>query len=297
VFIKQLQNFINLFLQTKLSMVVPPDIFSQIKGQFFSADAAFGRQSSFEVSPESLKSVYVITMLIGIFSFSVLYQAMDITFSRNAGIAFPGIRANNGTSFNPTTNQGHQGLGLNVRNNLGPYLAAPAEDAKDRRFEGSSAPFGLLCPLALAFVFPLAAYIRFVNFDSPAKDFRDISADRYPDFSQSTQNTPTINACLMANRLATQSSQKPSQNFDPFSAGQTQRQRLRIPLVLTARAAMLSSSDNIDFSQRTFRTSFRDFHATILPLLVAGISLYPRNILKAYEGEKDSKISKNIGYR
>lgn len=256
-------------------MVISPNIFSQIKRQSFFADTTFGRKFSFKISPESFKSVYVITLLIGIFSFAMFYQAMNVAFSRDTRIAFPGIRANDRTSFNPSTNQRHKGLGFNIRNNLSPYLAASAEDAKHRRFESAPASFGLFFPLALAFVFPLAAYVGLINFNRSTEDLRDISAYRYPDFSQGAQDTPAINTCFITNGLAAEASQKPLDNLHPFPTTQIQRQRQRIPFVFTACTAVFPSSDNIDFSQRTFRTSFVAFHATILSYLVARISLYP----------------------
>jgi hypothetical protein len=53
------------------------------------------------------------------------------------------------------------------------------------------------------------------------------------------------------------------------------RQSTRIPFIFTASTSMLSSSDNIDYFERTFRTNFFDFHATIIALLVAKLSHYP----------------------
>ena len=275
MFIKQLQQFVNLLFNSKVPMVISPHIFSQIKRQFISSDAAFSSKPSFQVSPESFKAVYVTAVFIAIFSLAMFYQAMNISFRGDSRIASPSIRANDRTAFYSSANQRHQSFGFYIRHSLSPDFTPSAEYPKHRSFQSSSASLGLLSPLALAFIFPLTANVGFINFHNSAKDLRDITRHRQPHFVQSPQDTPAVNTCFNADGCTAESPQKPLQNFDPLFTTQIQGQPLRIPFVFTSGASPLCSSDGIDYFKRTFGTNFFKFHATIITDLVARLSHYP----------------------
>ena len=279
MFIKQLQQFVNLLFNCKMSMIISPHIFSQIKRQPYSPDTSFSSKPSFKISPESLKAIYVIAVFIAILTFTMFYQTMDITFCSDASVAFPRIRADNRTFLYSMTNQRHEGFCFNIRNYLSPNLAASTQYSKYRGLERSSASSRLGFPLALAFVFPLTAYVGLINFNRSTKDRRDISGHNQTYFGQSTQNTPTINPCFIADTGAADASQKPLQNFDPFFTAQVKRQPMRIPLIFTASTPMLSSSNNIDSFERTSWTNFLRFHATIIAYLVAKVSHCPYQLI------------------
>ena len=243
MFIKQLQQFVNLLFNCKMSMIVSPHIFSQIKRQSYSTDTTFSSKPSFKVSPESLKAIYMIALFIAILAFAMFYQTMDITFRSNASVTFPSIRTNGRTLY--------------------------------RSFERSSASSGLDFPLVLAFILPLAAYAGLINFNRSVKDRRDIARHNQTHFSQSTQDTPTINPCFIADTRAADASQKPLQNSDPLFTAQMKRQSVGIPLIFTSSASPFSSLDSVDYFKRTFWANFYRFHATIIAYLVAKLSHYP----------------------
>ena len=92
MFIKQLQQFVKLLFNRKVSMIITPHIFSQIKRQSFSTNTTFSCQSSLKVSPETLKTIFMIAFFVAIFTFTIFYQAVYITFGCNTSIALPTIR-------------------------------------------------------------------------------------------------------------------------------------------------------------------------------------------------------------
>ncbi len=87
-------------------MVISPNIFSKIKRKAFSSNSSLSCQSSFKITPKAFKPIYIITFTITVFIITLLYYPMNIAFSSNPSIAFPSIRAYNGTLPNPLTYKG-----------------------------------------------------------------------------------------------------------------------------------------------------------------------------------------------
>jgi hypothetical protein len=96
----------------KKALIISPDIFSKIKRQSFSSDTTFSCKPSFQISPKSLKPIYVIAFTIAIFLLPLVNDPVDIAFGSNSSITFPGIRADYGPTSNPLTYQGKQRFGF-----------------------------------------------------------------------------------------------------------------------------------------------------------------------------------------
>jgi len=61
----------------------------------------------------------------------MINQAMNIAFGRISGIGFLSIQKDGQSSLKSSRNQGHQGLGFHIRNQVGPDLSAPAQNPEN----------------------------------------------------------------------------------------------------------------------------------------------------------------------
>ena len=67
--------------------------------EFFSPDSALGGQFSFQVSPESLQPVNMISFFVGVFILSVFNHSVDIAPRDDTGVSSPCVRTNDRTFF------------------------------------------------------------------------------------------------------------------------------------------------------------------------------------------------------
>ena len=250
-------------------MVISPYIFSKIKRQSFSSDAAFSCKPSFQIPPKALKPIYVIALTIAIFLLSMLNDPVDITFGSNARITLPGIRADYGPTSNPLTYQGKQRFGFSIGNHLSPYFTISAQDTKHRSFLSASSPLGLYCPLSLPLVSPLATNIRLINLYSSAKDFRNILNHSFSHVKQCSQNTLTLNPRFLCNTLSGKTLKKRHHYRSPFRCLQPEGQTVGFPLIFTSDTTVLLTPNYIAFAIKTTRTFMSLCHATTLSYLVA----------------------------
>lgn len=58
--------------------------------QSLATNTPFGRKFSFQITPESLQPIDVISFSIGILSFAVIDEAMDVSSCSDPGVSFPG---------------------------------------------------------------------------------------------------------------------------------------------------------------------------------------------------------------
>jgi hypothetical protein len=78
-------------------MIISPHILSKVKRKAFLPDSPFCSKSPFQVTPKTFQAVYVISLAIGIFTFTMFYQSVNIAFGSNTCVALPGIRTHGGT--------------------------------------------------------------------------------------------------------------------------------------------------------------------------------------------------------
>lgn len=145
-------------------MIIPPHILSKIKREPFLSNASFCSKSPFQVTPKAFKAIYVISLAIGIFTFTMFYQSVDIAFGSNTCVALPGIRAHGGTPLHSLFYKGNKRICFHVLDNLCPDLSTPAQDTKNRGLLGSSASFYDPYSLCFPFVFPLPSQVGFIHF-------------------------------------------------------------------------------------------------------------------------------------
>lgn len=81
-------------------MIKTPHIFSQIKGQSFSANTSLGSKPLIYsgVSPKTFQTIYVIALAVYIFTLTVFYQTMDIAPGCDTGVTLLGVGADNRTT-------------------------------------------------------------------------------------------------------------------------------------------------------------------------------------------------------
>ena len=95
-------------------MIITPNVFSKIKRKSFFTNAPFSCKFSFQVSPKSFKSIYMISLTIAIFAFTMFYQPMDIAFGSNTSVTFPSVRINYRTTLNPLSYKEYKGFSFNI---------------------------------------------------------------------------------------------------------------------------------------------------------------------------------------
>lgn len=241
-------------------MIKTPHIFGQIEGYSLLANASLGDKSPLEISPKTLKPIYMIALFICIFAAAVFYHTVDIAPGRNTSITLPGVGADNRVASYPLINKWHEGLGLHVRHYLSPYLTAPAQDAKHRGLQSAATPFDTCFALFSAFVSPLATYICLINFNRPAEDLGDVFTHYCADYCKGPVYPLVIDPCFMANSPGAQPVQKPSKNIHPFIAGQVQWKTVWPPFISAPGASPLSPSYKINSFKRTSGTYFPGSH-------------------------------------
>jgi hypothetical protein len=70
---------VDFFFGIHLSVIIPPNVFSEKEIKILSSDTTFAGLFSFKVSPESFQPVNMISTL-SVFLFLMLYGPVDITF-------------------------------------------------------------------------------------------------------------------------------------------------------------------------------------------------------------------------
>ena len=203
-------------------MIIPPNIFGQVKGQAFTPYPSFGHQMSFKVTPEAFEAVNMGSFSIAVFSLSMLNQPMNVPPGRDAGVTPPSIRADDGTPPNPSSNKGKQCFGLHIGNNVGPNLPASTQDSKDRGFGRPSTSFGSFAALGEPLILPRSTQIRFVHFHRSTEDRWDLVRHRLSYTRQCPQHTLGMQSRFFGNRRATGFSDKPSQQLPPLPGAQAQ---------------------------------------------------------------------------
>lgn len=256
-------------------MIVAPYILSQIQRQSFPADSTLGCQLSFQISPKAFQAINMVAFFIYILFLAMVNQAMNIAFGRNTSVRFPGIRKDGRSWLHPSRNQRHQSIGFHVRNHLSPDPPAPAQDPKYWGLGSTSASLGWLPFISFPLVLPLAAYVGLVYLYLAAKHLWNILQHFSSNLQQRAHNSFPINATFLSDFLARKFLQKRPQNFSPFRCLEMKRKSAGRPFMAAPNASDLSSSDNVGFSIRAFRTFMPFRHATMLSFLVAKLGLYP----------------------
>jgi len=141
-------------------MIISPDILSKVKGKTFFPNPSFGSKSPFQISPKAFQTIYVISLAVSIFTFTMFCHPVNISFYSNPGVALPSIRAYGGTSPNPLFYKGDKSFSFYVLNNLCPDLSTSAQDPKDRGFLCSSSSFCFPFFLCSLFVLPLSSALK-----------------------------------------------------------------------------------------------------------------------------------------
>ena len=80
-------------------MIIAPDIFSQVQGQSLLAYSSFGRQSSFQIAPETFQAINLLPFAVAVLCRMVFNPATNLAFSGNAGVTRPRIGTNTIASF------------------------------------------------------------------------------------------------------------------------------------------------------------------------------------------------------
>jgi len=220
-------------------MIISPYIFCHIKRNTFFSYTPFGYEPSFEVTPESLKTVYVAALAVAVFAYTMLYESVNVAFGGDAGVTIEGIGTDHGSTLNPATDKGNERLGLNIGDHLGPYLAASAKDTEDRGLSRASASSGAPGPLRLTFISPLASQIGLVNLYSTAEDLEDILGHNLSYQEKSTQNTSAFKSDFKGYIMAWKAFKKRHQKGTPFRCRQSEGQTTRLPLISAPHATVL----------------------------------------------------------
>ena len=87
-------------------MIIALDIFSQVKGQSLLAYSSFGRQSSFQIAPETFQAINLLPFAVTVLCRMLFYQAMNPAFSGNACVTLPRIGTDATPNFYPSRDQG-----------------------------------------------------------------------------------------------------------------------------------------------------------------------------------------------
>jgi len=226
-------------------MIIPPNIFRQIKWQARFANSAFRRKSSFKISPETFKPVNMtFTASILMMLRNVLHQSVHITFSRNASITTQSVGPHYRTRLYTSTDKTLQCSTRNIRNNLCPNFTSSAKNAKNRSFQLCSSPRrGNAFVRPKAAIAPGSSNICFVNFNGSFQNWRNFLFHSFAQNHQSAYYSLSMESGFFRNRLYAQASNMPSQNVLPLMASQTQGQP-RTPVVSATNTAKHFSSDN-----------------------------------------------------
>jgi hypothetical protein len=73
-------------------MIVSPDVFSEIQWKLLFGYSTFRHEFSFKNAPESLQTIDTISFSIGVMTFTVIGETMNISSRGNFGKGLPSIR-------------------------------------------------------------------------------------------------------------------------------------------------------------------------------------------------------------
>lgn len=243
-------------------MIISPDIFGKVKRKPFLSDTAFGGQLSFEVAPEAFESVYVGSSAVAVFPFTVINEPVDVSLCSDSGVTFPCVGEDSGTSLYPCVYKGDKRFGLNVRDHLGPHLAAPAKDAEHRSLCCPSAAFRASDLMGLPFVLPLATEIGLINLYSAAENFRDVLGHSLSYQKQGPQNTLSVEPSFKGYSVAGEAFEKRHRYASPLRCRKSEGKTVRLPFISTTSATTLFPSNDVGFRKSTTRTFVPFCHAT-----------------------------------
>jgi hypothetical protein len=256
-------------------MIIPPYIFRKIQRETFLANTTLSSKSPFQISPESFKSIYVITLLIRVFTLAMFYQTMYIALGSDSRITFPRIRANRRTWLYMLLYKGNKSFCFDIWHNLSPYLPLSAQDSKYRSFLGSSPSLCKTDSLRSPFVLPLSSQICFIDFNCSTEYSRNIFYHCSSHYQQCPQYSLSLNACFKSDIMARKALKKRHQQSMPLRFHQMKGQTVRFPLVFATQATPLEPAYYIGFRVIAFWTSISFCHATNVSYLVAEMVLYP----------------------
>jgi len=245
-------------------MIISPDIFSKVKGKTFFPNSSFGSKSPFQISPKAFQTIYVISLAISIFTFTMFYHPVNISFCSNPGVALPGIRAYGGPSPNPLFYKGDKSFSLYVLNNLGPDLSTSTQDPKDRGFLCSSPSFRFSFFLCSLFVLPLPSQIGLIHFYRTTEYVRNIFYHHPSYQKQSPQNPFPFQTNFCGNIVTGQPLEKGHQKRSPFRCLESEGKMVQFPFVLTSYTTAFLTPNYIAFAVQTTRTFMSFCHATTL---------------------------------
>jgi hypothetical protein len=251
------------------SMIIPPHIFSKIQRETLFTNTSFCSKSSFQISPESFKAIYMITLLVRVLTLAMLYKTMYIAFSSNSRIALPRIRAYRGTPLHTLLYKRYQGLCLYIRHNLCPYLSSPTQDTKHRCLLSSSASLCKTDSLRFPFVFPLSSQIRFIDLNCSSKYSRNIFCHYLSDYQQRPQYSLSFKSCFLSSIITGKSLKKRHHQRVPLRFRQSKGKTVRFPFVFASQATPLEPAYYIGLCIIASRTSMSFCHATNVSYLVA----------------------------
>jgi len=265
---QEMYELLDLLRHRETPVIVAPDVLGQVPRQALAPNAALGRQPALEVAPEALQAVDVPAPAIAELALAVGYEPVDIALGRDARVAEPGVRTDDRAASHSSTNQWQQGLGLHIGHDLRPDLAAPAEDAEDRRLGRAAAPLGAGATFGPPLVLPRAPEIGLVDLDGTAKARRHLLRHRVAQDGQGPQHSGLGQRQRLADRLGTEALHMASQQGAPVMPCHSQRQA-GPPFVAAPRAASFPSTDDPGSGVRASRAAMPSGHAGILTLSVA----------------------------
>jgi hypothetical protein len=256
-------------------MIIPPHIFCKIQGKTFFPNSSLSCKSSFKISPESFKSIYVITLLIRILTLAMFYQAMHIAFSSYSRITLPGIRAYCGTWLYTLLYKRNKGLCFDIRDDLCPHLSFATQNPKHRCLLSSPASFRKTDLLRSPFVFPLSPKVRFINLNRSTEYSGNIIRHDSSYHQQCSHDSLSLKSCFLSNVMARKTLKKRHQQRVPLRCRQSKGQTIWLPLVSASQATPFLPANYIGFRVIASRTSMSFCHATNVSYLVARMGLYP----------------------
>lgn len=254
-----------------MPMVIPPHVLREVEREPRPPDPALRGQLALQVPPEALEAVDVRPAGGHVRALRVIHQAVDVPLRGDPRVAPPRVGADDRPRADPAADQGEQGGGLDIRDELGPDVAAAAEDPKHGGLGRPPAVLHGPAPLGGPEVPAAAPEVRLIHLDHPAEDRGDILGHRLPDARQGPEDPAAVQPGLGRDPRAAQPEEEPAEHGGPLPGEQPEGQARRTPLVPALGTAVLLAPNRVALFVTAPGTRNSLCHTQILANLVAGM--------------------------
>lgn len=224
MFLKQVHQTVNLFIDGEVPVVVASNIFGHVERQPERPNPSLRCQAALQVAPEALQTVDVGAVPTTELAPGMLHQAVDVALGSDARVGGRGVGAHDGPQPDLAAKQGEEGLSCEIRDDLGPDLLTAAQDAEDGRLDRPAPSLPTSDPLGGASIPPESPQIGFIDFYDALKNRGHLPLQRGAHGDQSSQDPLAMEPGLLGNGRGAEPANMASQQGLPLMPRQPQGQ-------------------------------------------------------------------------